>query len=237
MLKHLIVIVLLFAYSNIFSQKEKDKSKDHKGDSEYDLKNYKSDPNDRCILEVNHTGWVNLPQGIKLSATKSIGVNFSLLFDKPIKHSAFSFGYGLGLFSHNFHSNADFVYQRDSVNQVLRTTLQPFNRPFTLNRYAQKIIEIPLELRFRTKTNRQFKMHFGGKIGYMVHDFRSIRDNDGKFRLYYVKNIAPLRYGVHFRIGYEQICLTACYYFNEVFTDKGPQGIRMYSLGIAIIPY
>lgn len=208
----------------------------HKGDNEFDLKNYKSDPHDRCILEVNHTGWANLPSNVDLSY-KSIGVNFSLLFDKPIGKSAFSFGYGLGLYSHNFHSNADFIYKRDSVSGQLNTVLAPFTRPYSLNRYAQKIIEVPLELRFRTKTDRQFKIHIGGKIGYMVHDFRSIRDNEGKVRLYHVKNINPLRYGVHFRIGYEQICLTACYYFSDVFTTKGPAGIRMYSLGIAIIPY
>lgn len=233
MLKRILIVLSLFIQVVALAQEKKT---EHKGDSEYDLKNYKSEPGDRCILEVNHTGWLNLPNGIKLS-NKSIGVNFSLLFDKPIKNSTFSLGYGLGIFSHNFHSNADFVYTQDSLNKSTKTVLLPFNRPYSLNRYAQKIIEIPLELRFRTKTNRQFKIHVGGKIGYMVHDFRSIRDNDGKFRLYYVKNIDPLRYGVHFRIGYEQLCLTACYYFNEVFTNKGPQGIRMYSFGIAIIPY
>ncbi len=231
MLQKLLLVMVCFPLFH-FSQEKKD----HKGDSEYDLKNYKSDRNDRCILEVNHTGWLNLPSGIKLSA-RSIGVNFSLLFDKPIGQSAFSFGYGIGLYSHNFHSNADFIYKTDSSTGKFTTVLQPFNRPFTLNRYAQKLIEIPLELRFRTKTDRQFKIHLGAKIGYMVHDFRSIRDNDGKVRLYNIKNIDRLRYGVHFRIGYEQICVTACYYFNEVFTNKGPNGIRMYSLGIAIIPY
>ncbi len=225
-------IILCFLSLKSFAQEKPE----HKGNNEFDLKNYKSEPADRCILEVNHTGWTNLPSGIKLS-NKSIGVNFSLLFDKPIKNSAFSFGYGIGLFSHNFHSNADFIYKADSIGNKVSTILAPFTRPVTLNRYAQKIIEIPLELRFRTKANRQFKMHLGGKIGYMVHDFRSIRDNDGKVRLYDIKNVDRLRYAVHFRIGYEQLCFTACYYFNEVFTNKGPQGIRMYSFGIAIIPY
>ncbi len=212
--------------------KQKNKTK-----NEFDLKNYKSDPHDRCILEINHTGFLNLPAGITQSYYKSIGVNFSLLFDKPIKNSAFSFGYGIGIYSHNFHSNANVFYTRDSSTNAFITSYQPFNRPYTLNRFAQKIIEIPLELRFRTKTDRQFKIHLGVKIGYVVSNFRSITDNDGKIRVYNIKNINPLRYGINFRIGWEHIALTASYYLSEVFTNNGVRGLNPYSVGIAIIPY
>lgn len=206
--------------------------------SEFDLKNYKSDPNDRMILEVNHTGWLGLPNGIQQSHAKCIGVNFTVMFDKPIGKSPFSVGYGIGIFSHNFHSNADFIYHRDSLNNTLRTSLEPINRPFSLNRYAQKIIEIPLEFRYRTKTDRQFKIHLGGKIGYVVNDFRSMRDNDGKVRIYDIKNINPLRYGINLRIGFEQVAICASYYFSEIFKkDKGPGNIYPYAIGIAIIPY
>jgi hypothetical protein len=190
------------------------------------------------IIEVNHTGWLNLPPGIKQDNFKCIGVNFAVMFDKPIGNSPISFGYGIGLFSHNFHSNADFIYYKDSIGPGFTTNLEPFKRPVTLNRYAQKIIEIPIEFRFRTKTDRQFKIHVGGKVGYVVNDFRSVRDNDGKVRTYDIKNINPLRYGINFRIGFEQFAITASYYFTEIFKkDKGVNGIVPYSVGIAIIPY
>lgn len=206
-------------------------------EDEFSIKNYKLEPGDRLILEVNHTSWVGFPSTIK-TKLPSIGVNFSMMFDRPIGKSNFTFGYGIGLFSHNFHSDGDFIYTRDTVNGGFTTGLQPFNRPFTLNRYAEKIIEIPLELRFRTKTDRQFKIHVGGKIGYVVNDFRSIKDNDGKIRVYNIKNIDPLRYGVHFRIGFEQVALCGSYYLSEVFKkNKGPAGVHPFSLGIAIIPY
>jgi hypothetical protein len=207
-------------------------------DSEFDKRNYKSDPGDRLIIEVNQTGWLHLPAGIQQDNLRSIGVNTQVMFDKPIGRSAFSFGYGIGLFSHNFHSNADFVYHKDSVGSGFTTSLEPYNRPVSVNRYAQKILEIPVEIRFRTKTDRQFKIHLGGKVGYVVSDFRSIKDNDGKIRIYNVKNINPVRYGINFRIGFEQIAFTASYYFTEIFKkDKGVNGIVPYSVGIAIIPY
>lgn len=244
-----IVLIVFFIFSGSVSAQnngkkpqEKDSTdsqkKKPKGDSEFDLKNYKSDPNDRLIIEINHTGWLNLPSDIKQYNGKCIGVNLQVMFDKPLGNSPFSFGYGIGLFSHNFHSNAEFVYYKDTLNAGFFTKLEPHKRPVSLNRYAQKVLEIPVEFRFRTKTDRQFKIHVGGKIGYVVNDFRSIRDNDGKVRVYDIKNINPLRYGINFRIGFEQFAITASYYFTEIFKkDKGVNGIVPYAVGIAIIPY
>ena len=212
--------------------------KNKKPDNEYDLRNYKLDANDRLIIEVNHTGWFGIPAGIAQNNLASIGMNVAIMFDKPIGNSPFTFAYGIGLFSHNFHSNADFIYNKDTAGSGFTTLLQPLNRPYSVNRYAQKILEIPIEFRLRTKTDKQFKIHFGGKIGYVVNDFHTVKDNDGKTRVYNIKNINPIRYGINVRIGFEQFALTASYYFTEIFQkNKGVKGIMPYSIGIAIIPY
>ncbi|MGZ4042083.1 MAG: outer membrane beta-barrel protein [Bacteroidia bacterium] len=217
---------------DLFSQVKK-KPKEE----EFDIKNYKLEPADRLIIEINHTSWIGFPPAIKIK-TPSIGVNIALMFDKPIRKTNFSFGYGMGLFSHNFHSNADFIYVKDSASNSFTTKLEPYSRPVSINRYAEKILEIPVELRFRTKTDRQFKIHLGGKIGYVVSDFRSIKDNDGKIRVYNIKNINPLRYGINFRIGFEQIAICATYYLSEVFSkNRGPGDIHPFAIGLAIIPY
>lgn len=227
----LLFLLLLHTFSS-FSQEKKKTPED-----EFDIKNYKLEPADRLIIEINHTSWLGYPPIIK-PKTPSIGMNIAAMFDKPLKNSCFSIAYGIGFLSHNFHSDADFIYTRDSVNGNFNTSLQPFSRPVSLNRYAEKILEVPLEIRFRTKTDRQFKMHFGGKIGYVVNNFRSIQDNDGKIRVYDIKNVNPLRYGVNFRVGFEQFAITANYYLSEVFKkDKGPGGIHPFTIGLAIIPY
>lgn len=215
---------------------QKDTTKLKKTVSEFDLKNYKADPRDRLIFEVNYTNWLGAPKGIKPD-WKCIGFGFYTMFDKPFKNSNFSFGYGLGFYSHNFSSNANIVYQLDSMNQNPRTVLLPKTNPYIANRYNERSFEVPLELRFRTKTATMFKMMIGAKIGYVISNFKKTDDADGRVRLYNIKNVNPWRYGVVFRIGVEQICLTASYYFSEVFTDKGPKGINPFSIGIAIIPY
>ncbi|MES2565906.1 MAG: hypothetical protein V4565_03505 [Bacteroidota bacterium] len=204
--------------------------------SEFDVKNYKSDPKDRLIFEANYTGWLGTPSNIKTD-WKCIGFGFYTLFDKPISNSNFSFGYGLGFYSHNFSSNANFIYEFDSIGQNVNTVIEPKTTPYIANRYNERSFEVPLELRFRTKTTRAFKLMLGAKIGYVISNFKKNDDADGRIRIYNIKNINPLRYGAVFRIGVEQVCLTACYYFSEVFTTNGPKGINPFSIGIAIIPY
>lgn len=211
-------------------------SPNYKGESEYDLKNYKADPRDRLIFETNYTNWLGAPKGIK-SDWKCIGFAFATMFDKPIGSSNFSIGYGLGLYVHNYSSNANFVYQLDSTNSTVTTVLEPKTIPYIANRYNERSFEVPVELRFRTKTATMFKLMLGGKIGYVVSDFRKTDDADGRVRKYNSQNINRLRYGLVFRIGVERLCLTCSYYLSEVFTKNGPKGVIPYSVGLAIIPY
>jgi hypothetical protein len=235
-MKKIVIYCLLFLSFAFTTKAQKDTTKNKKIISEFDLKNYKADPKDRLIFEANYTNWLGAPSNIKTD-WKCIGFGFYTLFDKPIKNSNFSFGYGLGFYSHNFSSNTNFVYQLDSSNQNVTTLIEPKTIPYIANRYNERSFEIPLELRFRTKTTTIFKMMLGAKIGYVVSNFKKSDDADGRIRLYNIKNVNPWRYGVVFRIGVEQVCLTASYYFSEVFTSKGPQGINPFSIGIAIIPY
>ena len=238
MLKQYIYFVLFIATGiSAFSQQPTHTvNPNFKGDSEYDLKNYKADPRDRLIFEVNYTNWLGAPKAIK-SDWKCIGFAFATMFDKPFPNSNFSFGFGLGVYVHNYSSNANFVYQLDSTNSNVTTILEPKTIPYIANRYNERSFEVPLELRFRTKTNTMFKMMLGGKIGYVISDFRKTDDADGRVRKYNTQNINRLRYGLVFRIGIEQVCLTASYYLSEVFTKNGPKGVMPYSIGIAIIPY
>jgi len=228
------ILFLFFVVSETYAQTKEQKSKSDV--SEYDLKNYKADPKDRLIFEVNYTSWLGTPKNIKTD-WKCLGFNFSTMFDKPFGNSNFSLGYGLGIYVHNYSSNANFVYKLDSVYKHMTTVIEPKKEDYIANRYNERSIEVPIELRFRTKTVSAFKIMLGGKIGYVMSDFKKTDDADGRIRVYNIKNVNRLRYGVNFRIGVEQICLTASYYISEVFTENGPKGIHPFSVGIAIIPY
>jgi hypothetical protein len=230
-LRTLLILAIIVPFSVLKGQQPGN----YKGKSEFDLKNYKADPRDRLILEMNYTNWLGQPKGIKSNG--SLGFNFALMFDKPFGTSNFSLGFGLGIYCHNYRSNADFIYKLDSLNKNATTVLQPMTTPYVSNRYNERSFEIPLELRFRTKSATMFKVMIGGKVGWVMSDYHKIDDADGRIRVYDIKNVNHLRYGINFRIGVEQICFTASYYLSEVFTKDGPKGVIPYSIGIAIIPY
>ena len=125
MIKISIYWFLLFGFISTIKA-QTDTSKIKKAVSEFDVKNYKADPRDRLIFEANFTNWLGAPKNIKID-WKCIGFGFYTLFDKPISNSNFSFGYGLGFYSHNYSSNAGFVYQFDSLTQHTKTIIEPKN--------------------------------------------------------------------------------------------------------------
>ncbi len=238
MLRYIIPIILfsLLFFISKAQQTPTVTPKGYKGKSVFDIKNYKGDPRDRLIFEVNHTGWLGTSDKIKMD-WKCIGFNLAFMFDKPIGASNFSFGFGLGVCWHNYSSNADIIYKLDSTNNTTRTLIQPKTIPYLDNRYSETSIEVPLEIRIRTKSATMFKVHFGAKFGYVFTDYKRTDDADGEIQRYNIKNVNTFRFGLSFRIGLESICLTGCYYLSEVFTSNGPKGIAPYSIGIAIIPY
>ena len=234
-MKNVFIIFVCLVFTNsAFAQHDSIKRK--KSIAEFALKNYKGDPKDRLIFEAIYTSWLGIPKNITPD-WKSIGFNFAMMFDKPIKNSNFSFGYGAGLYCHNFSSNANYLYKTDSITSITSTLMEPKTGTYRSNKYSERSVEIPLELRFRTKTTSNFKIMLGVKIGYVFNDYKKTDDINGKIRLYDLKNINRFRYGVNFRIGVEKFCLSASYYISEAFNSHGPQGIHPFSIGLAIIPY
>lgn len=205
--------------------------------SEFNIYRYKPMPRDRVVLEVNHTGWLGLREELR-EKPMSGGVNFQLFFDYPIARSHFSFAWGGGISSYNIHGPINLAYQTDSVTgNVLFTSIEKRLTPYRINRIGLKIVELPVEFRFRTFTGYQFKLSVGFKVGYVVQSFRKIYDASAKVKIFEIAGINPLRYGITFRVGWEQLHLCAFYSLTEFFEKgKGTPGVFPYSFGFAYTP-
>lgn len=228
-----ILLALFFMFSLASIAQEKSK----KEKSEFDIHQYKPTPKDRVVLEVNHTGWLNMPYGLRETLTSG-GVNFYLFFDHPIGYSRFSFAWGAGVSSHNIHGKQKLVTHWDTItDREIMTTIEKRDEPYRVNRIGFKVVEVPIEFRFRTRTSYQFKMMIGAKFGYVVHTFTKVYDKNQKAKYFDIYGVNPFRYGVTMRIGVEQIYVTAFYALSEVFErGKGTPGVIPFSIGLAWTP-
>ena len=228
-------LILFFFFSSSFSGLKSQNKPVEK--SEFDVYSYKPEPRDRVIFEINHTGWLNTPRGVQGKLTSG-GVNFYLYFDYPIASSRFSFAWGAGISSHNVHGKFNLKYQIDSIrSQVMFSQLVPREDPYSKNRFGLKVLEVPIEFRFRTRTSYQFKVMAGMKAGWVVQSFRKVFDADGKRKMYDLYGVNPLRYGAHVRVGVEQLQFTFFMALSSLFENgKGSPDIKPYSVGISWTP-
>jgi hypothetical protein len=233
MLRFFYILAFVFCVFGLRAQSKKDSL----ARSEYNIYKYKPVPQDRMILEVNHTGWLGAPSGLQGTYTSG-GVNFMFFFDHPIGSSHFSFAWGGGISSYNIHGPISLVYHQDSVTKNFAfTSVEKRTEPYNINRIGLKILEVPVEFRFRSRTDYQFKLSIGGKFGYVVQSFRKIFDKDENVKIFNIKGVNPWRYGVTFRVGWEQLHLTVFYSISEFFdSGKGTPGIHPFSIGLAYTP-
>jgi hypothetical protein len=231
----ILLILFLLAPSKKICQTTENKTK--KTDRHlFDLSNYKPESKDKVIFEFLHCGWLNLPKGVN-NDWYSRGANIFLYFDYPIKKSNISLAWGAGISWHNISGNMSFSYAIDSLGYV-STVLEPRQLPYRKNIISAKTIEIPIDIRFRTRKARSFKITAGFKFGVTVQNFLKVYDDFGKRKYYDITNYNPLRYGPTFRIGYEQFYICGFYSLSKIFNNGyGTPGITPYTLGFGFTPW
>jgi len=186
--------------------------------------------------------WAKVPDNVDVR-TINQGVNVMGLYDYRINQSDFSFAFGAGLGSHNFYSDA--FAEVDSVgnsNLIKISTLYP-GTDYKRNKISFSYIDIPLEFRYRTKT--EFRASLGFKFGFLVNSHTKYIGDDYIFntndqiqvKFKNVPNITKVRYGFSARFGWKFINITGFYSLSGLFQDgKGPD-LYPISVGISLMPF
>ncbi|RYM33941.1 PorT family protein [Brumimicrobium glaciale] len=191
---------------------------------------------DRLILDVVYNDWYG-DKDYFASPPTSIGFNAALMFDVVLtKGNTMSFGWGVGYSHYSNKSNLQFF--RDLVNKTTLTSDFPVGLEPKSSKFGANYIEIPLELRFRTKGHSHFKFMIGGKIGYQLNAYSKETNRvDGKnysTKQYNFADSNPLRYGATVRIGIRNWAIYGAYYFSPLFTDSGSADLTPISMGVSI---
>lgn len=191
---------------------------------------------DRLIFDVVYNDWYGDKDHFESPPT-SIGFNTALMFDVILtKGNTMSFGWGIG-YSH-YSNKSELQFSRDLVKNETLISDFPIGSEPKSAKFGANYIEIPLELRFRTKGHKHFKFMVGGKIGYQLNAFsKETYRIDGKnysTKQYNFADSNPLRYGATVRVGIRNWAIYGAYYFSPLFTGSGSADLTPMELGISI---
>ena len=201
---------------------------------------------ERVFIAYDFNFLVNSGAGIKVSPFRSGGVTAAAFWDRPLGRSPFSLAIGAGFSSFNIHSRS--AIGTDAVGSNFFFKL-PDTVSISRNKFSLNYIEVPFEVRFRTRPNtknQSFKIALGFKAGYLVQshtkykgdDLSTAIDDKIKVKTYNIDNISPWRYGLTARIGYGMFNIYGFYslqgMFNETKVSKGQPNSQPLSIGIAI---
>lgn len=174
----------------------------------------------------------------------SRGVGFHFMYDVPFgENSRFSVAPGLG-FTHSAY-----YHNSSMVEDSLGTRFEPIpdfkdDDTYKRHRLAVNFIEIPLELRYRSKPDkkaRMWKVAVGAKVGYRLSTATTeVREEEGYKRKFKVKrwqDVNPLRVGPTFRFGYGAFNLFAFYSITGLFKDAAEMDMNHFSIGLTITAF
>lgn len=199
---------------------------------------------DRLVFELN-SGYLlhDSDEGYTQKGFQR-GFNIYFMYDVVIKESPISIAPGIGIGTENWYNENRLIF----ADSFTTFTTFPDSIGIKKSKIATTYIDIPLELRFRSKPNSknwQWKLAAGFKIGFMLgnkwkykgQEFRGIRNdtNDNiKFKEHGIPNMERLRYGVTARGGYGPFNLHFYYGLSKLFEDgKGPD-LQPIVFGISI---
>ena len=168
------------------------------------------------------------------------GITYNLLNKMPSEMAqiGFSSGFHLGVirdFPLNEKRNVAFGlglgYSGNSVNQNLLIS-ENENGPltyaigstdtFSKNKFSMHLLELPLELRFRSSTadNYQFwRVYAGFKMGYLIHSTVKYRGQPSDYKIKQVEDFKRFHYGLTLSVGYDKFNAHLYYGLNPLFDE------------------
>lgn len=194
---------------------------------------------DRLIFDVTYNDWAGEKNPFE-NHWASIGLNTNLIFDIPLtKGNTISFGIGVAHQYINIRHDNKFI-----SNDVSKTTvfaLKDTNDLFRKSTLSGNSFSIPLELRFRNKSWKHFKIHIGGKIGYQVNILaKQVSTINGRRELnkrFGFPDENKLIYSAHARIGFRNWALFGSYNFNAIFSNSKSTQLNLIQMGLSISLY
>lgn len=205
-----------------------------------------SQSRDRLIMELNYNDWLGKPDSIDTKWFNR-GINVYFMYDFKLgKQNIVSFAPGLGFSSHNIYHNTIIGEVTDSLQGTIgHTSMYAIGDSidYKNNKLNTNYVEVPLELRFKTKPNqygKSFKVAVGARFGYLFNAHTKYKgedlSNNGqtvKYKEFLLPNINKLRFGPSLRIGYGNFSIVSYYSLTGVFKSDVAPKLNAFSIGLS----
>ncbi|MCL2291161.1 MAG: hypothetical protein FWC34_10775 [Bacteroidetes bacterium] len=195
---------------------------------------------DRLIVDVFHSFWMNVPNGVTHKFNP--GFNVAVLWDfKATKKSPISFGLGIGCTYHTQFSNAQLRFEHPSgpTRYHILPDVISHKDSMKLNRMTYINCNIPLEFRYRHKSG--FKFTVGMRLGLVAELSQRYKGKsldgsgiDENYKYFLTTDRQKVNFDVYMRCGWKFVGVYYSYQVNKLFNEgKGP-AVNPMSVGISL---
>jgi len=191
--------------------------------------------NDNVFFDIGAEIWMPTDDALT-SEVYSHNIGFTF-YNQLSDEKQFTFAYGLGFAWHNTYTNLAFT--ADKANDVYVSNLIPDSVNYNRNKFVAAYLDVPLELRFRTKPNEEgkfFRIYAGGKVGVRIGNYTKYVTDDLKVKNQNLDVASQFRYGLQGRIGYGKWAVYAFMPLNNVFEDDVPFEVQSMTIGLSFTP-
>jgi len=178
---------------------------------------------DQFYIGVTYNLLANKQKIDNLSQTGfSPGVHFGFIKDIPLNKKR-NFGLGIGIGASINALNQNLLVDKNNEGTYNYSVIDDNVNRFTLNKFYTNLVEVPLELRWRTSTPTDYKfwrVYAGLKFGYLFSNVTKFEGEFNTIRHAQVNDFNKLQYGLNCSAGYNTWNFYVYYGLNPIFNNN-----------------
>lgn len=194
---------------------------------------------DQFYFGVTYNLLGKMPDNMSQNSFSS-GFHVGFIKDMPINTNRnWAVGLGLGYSTNSFNQNL--FIDKDTDGNYVYDLIS--SEDFTKNKISQHLIELPLELRWRSSTPDTYKfwrIYTGFKIGYVFASTSKYVGANGTIKHKNIKDFDELQYGLTLGVGYNTWNGYVYYGLNPIFDSSAKlegKSIDVNAIKIGLIFY
>ena len=171
----------------------------------------------------------------------SLGFHLGYIKDMPInKKRNIALGIGIGYSANSFNQNL--LVNKDNSGTLSYSVLDDADT-YSKNKFSEHLIELPIEFRWRTSNETEYKfwrIYTGFKIGYVFTSTTKYEGDLGSFKYKGITDFNDFQYGLTLSAGYNTWNFYVYYALNPIFSTTAKldgQTIDMNAIKIGLMFY